>query len=263
MDAVVTAGGIPQPGEPLYEYTQGKSKALLDIAGKPMIQWVLDALCDARTIERILVIGLPADSGVTCSKLADFLPNQGGMLQNIRLGMQRSVELNPDSHHILMVSSDIPGITAEMVDWVVNECMKTDLDAYYNVITRQLMEARFPGSKRSFTRLKDVEVCGGDMNVLRSKVGPEHDAVMQKLIDARKNVFKQASLVGYDTLFLLLFRLITLEQAVKMVTKRLKITGQAVMCPFAEVGMDVDKPFQLEIMRADLEKSRKPASLPV
>ena len=29
MDAIVTAGGIPQPGEPLYEYTQGKSKALL------------------------------------------------------------------------------------------------------------------------------------------------------------------------------------------------------------------------------------------
>jgi GTP:adenosylcobinamide-phosphate guanylyltransferase len=263
MDAVVTAGGIPKPGEPLYEYTQGKSKALLDIAGKPMIQWVLDALCDARTIERIIVIGLPPDSGITCSKLADFQPNQGGMLQNIRLGMRRSVELNPSSHHILMVSSDIPAITAEMVDWVVNECMKTDLDAYYNVITRQAMEARFPGSKRSYTRLKDVEVCGGDMNVLRSNVGPEHDAVMEKLIAARKNVFKQASLVGYDTLFLLLFRLITLEQAVSMVTKRLKITGQAVRCPYAEVGMDVDKPFQLEIMRLDLEKSRKPADLPV
>ena len=40
MDAIVTAGGIPMPGEPLYEYTNGSPKALLDIAGKPMIQWV-------------------------------------------------------------------------------------------------------------------------------------------------------------------------------------------------------------------------------
>ncbi len=27
MDAIITAGGIPKPEDPLYEYTQGKSKA--------------------------------------------------------------------------------------------------------------------------------------------------------------------------------------------------------------------------------------------
>jgi hypothetical protein len=35
---------------------------------------------------------------------------------------------------------------------------------------------------------------------------------------------------------------------------RLNITGKAVVCPYAEVGMDVDKPHQLEIMREDLKK---------
>ncbi len=44
MDAIVIAGGIPEPGEPLYPYTQGKPKATLEISGKPMAQWVLDAL---------------------------------------------------------------------------------------------------------------------------------------------------------------------------------------------------------------------------
>jgi NDP-sugar pyrophosphorylase family protein len=39
MDAVVTAGGIPKPDELLYPYTLGKPKALLEIAGKPMVQW--------------------------------------------------------------------------------------------------------------------------------------------------------------------------------------------------------------------------------
>jgi len=29
------------------------------------------------------------------------------------------------------------------------------------------------------------------------------------------------------------------------------------VCPYAEVGMDVDKPHQLEIMRADLKKHLK------
>ena len=32
------------------------------------------------------------------------------------------------------------------------------------------------------------------------------------------------------------------------------VRGRAIVCPYAEVGMDVDKPHQLEIMRADLQK---------
>ena len=141
-----------------------------------------------------------------------------------------------------------------MVDWVVNSAMQTDEDAYYTVIKRQVMESRYPASKRSYTHLKDMDVCGGDLHVLRAQIGSENDALWERIIGARKNVFKQASLVGYDTLFLLLFRLITLDQAAKMVTKRLNLTGRGLICPFAEIGMDVDKPFQLEIVREDLAR---------
>ena len=47
---------------------------------------------------------------------------------------------------------------------------------------------------------------------------------------------------------------ITLERAVKKVTKRLNLTGQAVVCPYAEVGMDVDKPFQLDMVEEYLRR---------
>jgi len=252
MDAIVTAGGIPQPEDPLYPYTQGGPKALLDICGKPMIQWVLDALAGAKTIDSILVIGLEADSGVTCSKPIVFIPNQGGMLDNIRGGVKKVLELNPQSHHVIAVSSDIPAITSEVVDWAVNAAMETDEDVYYNLITRQVMEARYPTSKRSYVRLKDVEVCGGDMNVIRTITVTTNDELWERIVAARKNVFKQAALVGYDTLILLMLRMITLEGAAKKVIKRMNITGRAILSPYAEIGMDVDKPHQLEILRQDL-----------
>ena len=57
MDAIVTAGGIPQPDDPLYVYAKGDAKALIDIAGKPMIQWVLDALSDAKNVDNVIEIG--------------------------------------------------------------------------------------------------------------------------------------------------------------------------------------------------------------
>jgi molybdopterin-guanine dinucleotide biosynthesis protein A len=252
MDAIVTAGGVPNPDEPLYPYTQGSSKATLDIAGKSMIQWVLDALTQAKEVESVVVIGLPEDASVECPKMVACLPNMGEMLDNIKGGMKKILELHPGAHHALLVSSDIPAITGEIVDWVIDAAMQTDDDVYYNVITRQVMEAHYPTSKRSYTHLKDYEICGGDMNVIRVVTVTENEAIWNKIISARKNVFKQAALIGYDTLVLLLFRLISLDSAVKTVSRRLDISGRAIICPYAEVGMDVDKPHQLEIIRQDL-----------
>jgi GTP:adenosylcobinamide-phosphate guanylyltransferase len=256
MDAIVTAGGVPQPGEPLYEYTQGISKALLDVSGKPMIQWVLDALTAASTIDRVLIMGLPADSEISCPKLVSYLPSQGDMVANIRAGISELLRINPQAQHVLLVSSDIPCITSEMVDWSVKTTMQTDEDAYYNVISRQVMEKRFPTSNRSYIKLKDVEVCGADMNVVATRLVTTNDEIWIKLVNSRKNALKQAALLGYDTLFLLLLHAITLEDAVKKVTKRLNITGRAILCPYAEVGMDIDKPHQLEMLRADLAQQR-------
>jgi GTP:adenosylcobinamide-phosphate guanylyltransferase len=257
VDAIVTAGGIPQPGEPLYEESQGLNKALLDIAGKPMIQWVLDALCQAESIDQIVIIGLPEGSGVTCHKATAWLSNHGGLLENIRAGVIKAKELNPQAGHLLSVSSDIPAITPEVVNWAVSVATDPQMDIYYNIISRNVMESRYPTSKRSYTRLKGLEVCGGDMNVIHTRTVTHNNDLWDKIIDSRKNVFKQASLIGYDTLILLLLRLIDLEAAEKMVTRRLKIKGKAVVCPYAEIGMDVDKPFQLEIMRNDLAQSAR------
>ena len=252
MHAIVTAGGIPQPGEPLYPYTQGRSKALLEICGKPMIQWVADALCNAQKVEKVIIVGLSLQDNIHGDKIVGYLPNQGSMLQNLRAGMLKILEIDPQTRHTLVASSDIPAITPEMVDWEIETASRTDLDAYYAIIRKEVMEKRFPNSRRSYTRLKDMQVCGGDMNIIRAMTASGNDQLWERIIAARKNVFKQASLIGYDTLLLLLLRRIDLPHAVERVTHRLNLSAQALISPYAEIGMDVDKPSQLEMLRADL-----------
>jgi NDP-sugar pyrophosphorylase family protein len=254
MDAIITAGGIPKPDDPLYEYTQGKSKALLEIAGKPMVQWVLDAVCASELVGQIVMVGLGPDSGLSCQKPLTYIPNQGAMLDNVRISIDKVVELNPVAELILMVSSDIPAITTEMVDWSIKAAQETEDDLYYNIITKEVMEARYPGSKRSFIKFSDAEICGGDMNIVRASVASGNDELWERLIAARKNVFKQAALFGFSTLFLLLIRRLSIRDAVPRVSKQIGIRGRAVFCPYAELAMDVDKPHQFEILRADIEK---------
>ena len=121
MDAVVTAGGIPVPEDPLYSQTLGHSKALLTIAGKPMLQWILDALCASHKIDNIIIMGMNEKNGLFTSKPTYYLPNEGRMLANIVAGIQKTTELNPQTEYVLIVSSDIPALSAEMVDWLVEQ----------------------------------------------------------------------------------------------------------------------------------------------
>jgi GTP:adenosylcobinamide-phosphate guanylyltransferase len=259
MDAIVTAGGIPRPEDPLYPYSHGDSKALIDMAGKPMVQWVLDALGDARNVDNVIVVGLSPKSGVTCKKPLHFVSNQGRMLANIVAGVNKALELDKKNKYVLIASSDIPSLKPEMVDWLIDTCMETKDDLYYGICPREVMEARFPNSKRTYTRLKDMDLCGSDINITHVRMATEHLDMWETLIGSRKSPLKQASIIGLDTFFQVLTRSITLDQLVEKVCRRLGITGRAIRWQNAEPCMDVDKPHQLELMRADLADQQRKA----
>jgi molybdopterin-guanine dinucleotide biosynthesis protein A len=260
MDAIVLAGGIPLPDEPLYAYSKGEPKALIDVAGKPMVQWVLDALGDSKHVGNVIVSGLSPKSEITCKKPMYFVSNQGRMLSNIVAGVGKSLELDKKTKYVLVVSADIPTLKPEMVDWLVETTMQTKDDLYYGVCSREVMESRFPDSKRTYTKLKDVELCGADINVTHVRMTMEHLDMWEQLIGNRKTPINQARIIGLGAMFQVLTRSITLDELVEKVCARIGIKGRAIIWSDAEACMDVDKPRQLELLRDDLVKQQKKAT---
>ena len=125
----------------------------------------------------------------------------------------------------------------------------TGISVHYQ---KQAMEKRFPGANRSYIKLKDSAVCGGDVNAIRLDKINYENPMWRKLVDTRKNVLKQAALLGFDTLFLILLRALTLAQTEARVCNKLGIAGRLLISPYAEIAMDVDKPHQFEILNQDL-----------
>src|SRR3990172_5210890 len=124
-------------------------------------------------------------------------------------------------------------------------------DFDYLAIERQVMEARFPGSRRTYTPLRGTQVCGGDINMAHVRLA-ENEALVERLAAARKSPLRTASLIGWNVLLLFLLRQLTIERGEELVSRNLGIRTRFHMCPYAELGMDIDKPHQLEILRADL-----------
>jgi len=253
MDAILLAGGVPTPDAPLYPYTNGKPKAAIQIGEKSMIQWVLDCLEESPSIDGIVIVGDEIiHKDLHSSKILAVQPAEGDIISNFQMGADALLANKPGAIRAALVSCDIPLITVESVEWMIGTSLETDEDLYYPVIEQSQMEKRFPDSARSYVKLRDMNVCGGDLIVVKLDLYKTRKDFWRKIFEARKTHFRQARLIGFDILLLLFLRRLSLADAVGKVTRRLDITGQGLLCPYPEIGMDIDKPHQLEIARREL-----------
>ncbi len=255
MHALVLAGGRATPEDPLYDLIPNQPKALLPLAGKPMLQWVLDALNASRWVTRLHVFGITGQEYPwEIRKEARFLPDQGSMVRNILYGLKLLVQEGHRDEPVLLVSGDVPAVTGEILDWVVENARRLGRQAIYHVVTREAMERRFPGVKRTYVKLRDLEVCGADVNVAHTRLAGREDDLWERIHAARKNPMKQAALIGWGTLLRLLLRRLSLEEAVQRVRDRLNLDAEAVVSPYPEMAMDVDKPQHVSILESFLKE---------
>jgi len=252
--AVVLAGHSPDEEDPLAPYSMGGPKGLIPISGRPMIHYVIQALSGSRYVEQIVVAGLPAAHRPSFPAPVSYVANQGDMLANAEAGIRQAFAERPDLAAVLISSADLPLLTPAVVDHFIEECLETNHDLYYGVVERSVMERRFPASRRTYLRLSDGEFAGGDLILARTGIVIVDQRLWQRLSSARKNPLRQAMLLGSPWFLIkLLARRMSLAEAVQQVSRSLEIHGRAVICSHPEVGMDVDKPFQLDIARAELE----------
>ena len=101
-----------------------------------------------------------------------------------------------------------------------------------------------------------MDVCGADMNMTHVRMATEHLDMWEQLIGNRKSPLKQARIIGLGTLLALFMRRLTLDDAIRRVCERIGIQGRAIVWPYAEPCMDVDKPNQLELLREDLARQQ-------
>ena len=257
MNCVVTAGGLPGPEDPLYPYTLGKPKALLDMGGRTMLERVMDALQTAQHVDRIVLVGLEDDMGMKFKRPLDqYLPDHGSLVGNVLAGIEWLRQDDPKIESVLFCTSDLPALTGANVDSFIERCEPFDKGIYYIFVTKEAMEARFPDSKRTYVKLKGVEVAGGDIAIAQVDLADTHEELWRTLTNARKHAWQLARVIGFRLLFKFLLRQLSIQDIEKTATRIVDRPTEIVLDAPAEMAMDVDKPQQLELLRADLQRSK-------
>ena len=248
------AGGIPGPDDPIYAYTQGRPKALIDMNGRTMLERVVDALQSSYSIEDIVVVGLGSDMGMHFRRPVHHLPDQNNLVANALAGVNWLRQQKPKTKVLFLCSADIPTLTGDIVDRFIELCRPFDRAIYYSFATQATIETRFPNSKRTFVKLKDLNIAGGDVALIHADLADSHHELWQAMTNARKHAWRLARIVGLRMLLKFLFRRVSLADIETTAERLINQPAKVVLSPYAELAMDADKPQQVDLLREDLRR---------
>ena len=160
LDVIILAGA-PNDG-PLKEMSDTEHEALIKIAHLPMVEYVLKAVNQAQYTGRVVVVGPQKELEESIQEKADFfVEGSYSIKDNILRGL---AALEDGSDYILLMSSDIPLITAEVIDKYIQACLQDGkADLYYPIIPKESNLEKFPEAKRTYFQLAEGVFTGGNI----------------------------------------------------------------------------------------------------
>ena len=216
-----------------------------------MLEMVVVALQASEYVDRVVVVGLEEEAvgELHFTQPVSSCPDQGSIVANVSHGLRWLCNHHAQEGPVLICTADIPLLTAEAVSLFVESCLPFDRLIYYSVVSRAVLERRFPASQRTFVRLRDGDVSGGNLFLIQPHILQTDERLWQRLSEARKHPWRLARRVGLWTLLRFLLRRVTLAEAEQRASRLLGSPVRAVLCAHPELAMDVDKPNQLELVK--------------
>jgi GTP:adenosylcobinamide-phosphate guanylyltransferase len=154
MDAVVLAAG--RSGEDFQRAFGTEYKCLVEVARRPILHWVLDALHDARAIDRVVVMGPAAPLRAVGVASATF-PNEASSYAETVGAALRVAE----SERVLLIAADVPLVRPAGLDRYIADCLRTEADVCFPVVSWDGMQARLPGARKTWYDLRDGKFTKG------------------------------------------------------------------------------------------------------
>jgi len=248
--SIVLAGN--RPGEHSFAAAHGVAvKALIPIAGEPMLGRVVSTLVACPSIGRVLVLAQQPD--LLLSGQLSWLRNEASVrFAESGDGISRSVAAYAGSEQapypLLVTTADHPLLTPLMIETFIAGSAGADIAL--GLVERRSLEASHPQSRRTWLRFSDGDYSGANLFVLRTTAAQAGLELWSTVERDRKKVIRLLLRFGPILALRALTRTISLDAAVERIAGRLGLKAKAVRLPFAEAAMDVDKPSDLALAEA-------------
>lgn len=246
--ALVLAGSRPA-GDSLACSMMVDHKALIPIAGEPMVLRPVRALLSSEAIGNIIVLTQdPAD-------LRPVLPDDGRIEirasgQTIAATICDLIRSNAAEYPILVTTGDHALLDAQMIADFTAKAKGADLAI--GVVERGALLRRLPETRRTWLKFRGGAYTGANLFAFGSaRVLPAIER-WSSVEQDRKKGWRVLAALGPTLLLGAVLRARTLDQSVTSVGRKLGIVIRAVQLSNPLAGVDVDKPEDHALVEAIL-----------
>ena len=243
--ALLLAGSRPG-GDPFADAHQVSAKALIPVAGEPMIARPVRALLDSPRINQVRVLAqdgallkpvLPVDARLTIE------PSGVTIAATIEAIIADPATCWP----LLVTTADHALLDGVMID---DFCARAEgTDVAIGLVERRALMARLPQTKRTWIGFRGGAYSGANLFALGSPKAAGAVRLWREVEQERKRGWKLLVALGLPGL-LGLARLRTLDQTLAAMGRRLGLSIRAIELANPLAAVDVDKPADLALVEA-------------
>lgn len=224
---------------------------MIEIGGKPVVWWVVEALKACPQIGSVTVVSRKACE--TCVPNADlFLEEAEDETGNLLKGLQ----MGANTDRVFMISGDAPLITPQALTDLFENA--PDADVVYPVVERADIDREFPERKWIYFKTPEGEFTGSSCFLFKRQAVLDRVDWVRKVFESRRSLFKLARMWGPMFVLKFAFHRLTLEDAARSAGRILGLSGLPYITHHTGFAIDLDHADDLPIISKRLAGRASP-----
>ena len=255
--AIVLAGS--RPGiDPLSAHFGVESKALIPVGGEAMLSRVVRSLLEEPRVGRIYLLAQHIDAIMADPTMVwadghtQIVPVRSG--NGISTSILDAIARHQPGWPVLVTTADHALLTREIVSHFMDAADCCDLAV--GLVSSEVIKASYPHSRRSWLRFRRGAYTGANLFALRSADTARALELWAAVEQKRGSLWRIAMRFGPWLLMRAALRTMPLYDAIAHAGLRLRLFAKPVVLPFAEAGIDVDKPSDHSLAEKIIEARR-------
>jgi len=232
------------PGDPVAQAAGVPCKSLAPVDGIPMVFRVINALGASREVDSINLCGPPETIVNQTKELVDLISsgkvkwyeNQ----QTPSTSAYHVLKSLPTDVPVLLTTADHAMLDAGIVDYFCSQSRNTGCDVVIGIARHEVVLKSYPQTRRTTTRLRGGAYCGCNLFAFQTPRARLAAEFWRQVEQQRKSPLRVIRVLGWVAVTRYLAGRLSLDEALRRVSRRLGFKAGAVILPFAEAAVDVD-----------------------
>ena len=241
----IVLAGERGPHDPVAQAAGVCCKSLAPVAGQPMVLRVMDTLDAAADIGEQILCG-PAWETVKRSPELQRRIESGNVRwmapkSSPSRSAFRALQSLPRETPALITTADHALLNTDILDYFCEHARGSGCDVVVGLASHELVTRTYPDVRRTVIRFRDHDYQGCNLFAFLSPESRQAARFWKRIEHQRKHPLRLMSVLGWTTVLRYLCNRLSLDETLAALSRRVRVRIGAVILPFAEAAIDVDK----------------------